>query len=54
VNLRISTIWGPLGPSDSPFFAVPHLVHAAVKGEAPDLSPPRPRAYAKDGSTSAT
>lgn len=49
VSLRLSTIWGPLGPEESPFFAVPHLVHAAVKGEAPDLSPPRPPAYAEDG-----
>jgi UDP-glucose 4-epimerase len=47
VNLRLSTIWGPLGPPDSPFFAVPHLVHAAVRGRRPDPSPPRPPAYAR-------
>ena len=49
VNLRISTVWGPLGPDDSPFYALPHLVHAAVRGEVPDMSPPRPVAYAEDG-----
>lgn len=48
VNLRIGTIWGPLGLPDSPFFALPRLLSAAVRGEAPDLAPPRPPAYAED------
>ena len=48
VSLRIGTIWGPLGPPDSPFFALPRLLSAAVLGEAPDLTPPRPSAYADD------
>jgi UDP-glucose 4-epimerase len=48
VSLRIGTIWGPLGPPDNPFFALPHLLSAAVRGEDPDLTPPRPAAYAED------
>jgi UDP-glucose 4-epimerase len=48
VSLRIGTIWGPLGLPDSPFFALPRLLSAAVWGEDPDLSPPRPPAYAED------
>jgi UDP-glucose 4-epimerase len=48
VNLRIGTIWGPLGLPDSPFFALPRLLSAAVRGEDPDLSAPRPPAYAED------
>jgi UDP-glucose 4-epimerase len=48
VNLRIGTIWGPLGLPDSPFFALPRLLSAAVRGEDPDLTPPRPLAYAED------
>ena len=43
VSLRIGTIWGPLGPPDNPFFALPRLLSAAVWGEDPDLTPPRPR-----------
>ena len=35
---RIGAIWGPLGRTVSPFFAVPQLVHAAAAGNAPDLS----------------
>ena len=50
VSLRIGTIWGPLGLPDSPFFALPRLLSAAVRGEDPDLTPPRPRAYAEDAS----
>jgi UDP-glucose 4-epimerase len=50
VSLRIGTIWGPLGLPDSPFFALPRLLSAAVWGEEPDLSPPRPAAYAGDAS----
>ena len=49
VSLRIGTIWGPLGLPDSPFFALPRLLSAAVWGEDPDLTPPRPPAYADDG-----
>src|SRR5215217_3797309 len=49
VSLRIGTIWGPLGLPDSPFFALPRLLSAAVLGEAPDLTPPRLPAYAEDG-----
>jgi len=48
VNLRIGTIWGPLGLPDSPFFALPRLLSAAVRGEDPNLTPPRPLAYADD------
>lgn len=48
VSLRIGTIWGPLGLPDSPFFALPRLLSAAVRGEDPDLTPPRPAAYADD------
>ncbi|TIS53696.1 MAG: NAD(P)-dependent oxidoreductase [Mesorhizobium sp.] len=48
VNLRIGTIWGPLGLPDSPFFALPRLLSAAVWGEGADLTPPRPCAYAAD------
>jgi UDP-glucose 4-epimerase len=49
VSLRIGTIWGPLGLPDNPFFALPRLLSAAVWGEDPDLTPPRPPAYAEDG-----
>jgi UDP-glucose 4-epimerase len=44
VNYRISAIWGPLGRAASSFFAAPQLVHAAVRGTAPDLFP----MYAED------
>jgi len=37
VNYRISGTWGPLGHGD-PFFAGPALIHAAARGERPDLS----------------
>jgi len=49
VILRIGTIWGPLGLPDSPFFAIPRLISAAVLGEDPDLTPPRPPAFADEG-----
>jgi len=45
----LAPIWGPLGLPDSPFFALPRLLSAAVWGEDPDLTPPRPPAYAEDG-----
>jgi len=48
VSLRIGTVWGPLGLPNSPFFALPRLLSAAVWGEDPDLTPPRPPAYAED------
>lgn len=48
VSLRIGTIWGPLGLPDSPFLALPRLLSAAAWGEDPDLTPPRPPAYAED------
>jgi UDP-glucose 4-epimerase len=48
VNLRIGTIWGPLGLPDSPFFALPRLLSAAVWGQDADLTPPRPPAFAED------
>ncbi|HET8949510.1 MAG TPA: NAD(P)-dependent oxidoreductase [Solirubrobacteraceae bacterium] len=49
VILRIGTIWGPLGHPDSPFFPIPRLISATVRGEAPDLTPPRPPGFADDG-----
>lgn len=48
VVLRIGTVWGPLGLPDNPFFALPRLLSAAVRHEDPDLTPPRPPAYAED------
>jgi UDP-glucose 4-epimerase len=48
VSLRIGTIWGPLGLPDNPFCPLPRLLSAAVWGEEPDLTPPRPPAYAED------
>jgi UDP-glucose 4-epimerase len=33
VNMRISAAYGPLGRSSSRFFALPGMVHAAVRGE---------------------
>ncbi len=48
VSLRIGTVWGPLGLPDNPFVALPRLLSAAVRGEDPDLTPPRPPAYAED------
>jgi UDP-glucose 4-epimerase len=35
-SVRISAVWGPLGRPASVFFAAPQLVHAAVRGTAPD------------------
>jgi UDP-glucose 4-epimerase len=46
---RIAAAWGPLGRPASPFFAGPQMVHAAVRGQMPDLSPPGPSAYSGDG-----
>jgi nucleoside-diphosphate-sugar epimerase len=48
VSLRIGTVWGPLGVPDNPFTPLPRLLSAAVRGEDPDLTPPRPPAYADD------
>jgi UDP-glucose 4-epimerase len=50
VSLRIGTVWGPLGLPDNPFTALPRLLSAAVRGEDPDLVPPRPPARADDAS----
>jgi UDP-glucose 4-epimerase len=36
--------------ADSPFFALPRLLSASVWGQDPDLTPPRPAAYADDAS----
>jgi len=41
---RIGAIWGPLGRTDSPFIALPRLVHAAARG----VAAARP-GYADDG-----
>jgi UDP-glucose 4-epimerase len=49
VSLRIGTVWGPLGLPDNPFCPLPRLLSAAVWGQEPDLTPPRPSAYAEDG-----
>ncbi|HEX6797940.1 MAG TPA: NAD(P)-dependent oxidoreductase [Ktedonobacterales bacterium] len=49
VNMRFSAIWGPLGRTNSRFFATPRLVHAAVNGEALAASSPQPPVYAEDG-----
>ncbi|WP_037908888.1 NAD-dependent epimerase/dehydratase family protein [Actinacidiphila yeochonensis] len=48
VNYRVSGTWGPLGHLD-PFFAAPALVHAAVRGTAPDLSHLAGPVFAEDG-----
>jgi UDP-glucose 4-epimerase len=48
VNYRISAIWGPLGRAADPFFPAPQLVHAAVRGTAPDLSLLRRPVHADD------
>lgn len=47
VNYRIGAIWGPRGHAVDRFFAAPQLVHAAVRGTAPELSPEHTR-YAED------
>ncbi|MGI5322470.1 NAD-dependent epimerase/dehydratase family protein [Actinomadura nitritigenes] len=44
VCLRIGAVWGPRGRAESPFFALPGLVNAAVRGE-----PYAGKAYAGDG-----
>ena len=49
ITLRIGTIWGPLGHPDSPFLPLPRLISATVRGEDPDLRPPRPPGFADDG-----
>lgn len=46
-HFRIGAVWGPLGRPSSRFFAVPQLVHQAVRGRAPD--PSGPAAHADDG-----
>ncbi len=49
VCLRIGSIWGPLGLPDNPFLVLPRLLSAVVWGGDPDLTPPRPAAYADNG-----
>jgi UDP-glucose 4-epimerase len=48
VNYRIGAIWGPLGRPADPFFPAAQLVHAAVRGNAPDLSLLRRPVHAED------
>ncbi|MFD1146858.1 NAD-dependent epimerase/dehydratase family protein [Saccharothrix hoggarensis] len=48
VNYRIAGIWGPREPHGPLFFAAPELVHAAVRGTEPDLSPLHGPAHAED------
>ncbi|PRY02237.1 NAD-dependent epimerase/dehydratase family protein [Allonocardiopsis opalescens] len=48
IDYRISGIWGPLEPHGPLFFAAPELVHAAVRGTEPDLSPLIAPAHAED------
>jgi UDP-glucose 4-epimerase len=48
INYRISGIWGPGEPHGAVFFAAPALVHAAVHGTEPDLSPHHGPAHAED------
>jgi UDP-glucose 4-epimerase len=48
VSLRIGTIWGPLGVPDNPFTPLPRLLTSAVWAQDPDLTPPRPPAFAED------
>ena len=38
VNYRIGAVWGPGGRTESRFFSVPQLVHAAVRGVSFDAS----------------
>ncbi len=42
ITVRLPAVWGPLGRTQSRFFAAPALIHAAVGGESP------PTAYADD------
>jgi UDP-glucose 4-epimerase len=44
VHARISTVWGPLVDPESPYFALPRLVHGSLRGEPPADAP-----YAEDG-----
>jgi UDP-glucose 4-epimerase len=49
VSYRIGGIWGPLGRPASPFMAAPQMVHAAVRGTAPDFSGLYSPPYAGNG-----
>ena len=49
VSYRIAGIWGPLGHTASRFMAVPQMVHAAVRGVAPDFSRLYSPPYAGNG-----
>jgi UDP-glucose 4-epimerase len=46
-HFRIGAAWGPLGRPSSRFFALPQMIHRAVRGQEPD--PSAPVAYAEDG-----
>jgi UDP-glucose 4-epimerase len=48
ISVRPSAIWGPGGRSTSRFFALPALVHAAVREQPESGQPPQPL-YAQDG-----
>jgi UDP-glucose 4-epimerase len=48
INLRFSAIWGPLGRDQSPFFAAPALIHAAVRETALQLSARQQNRYGED------
>lgn len=48
VSVRPSAVWGPGGRPSSRFFALPALVHAAVRGKAATTQAPQP-VYAQDG-----
>lgn len=49
VSYRIGAIWGPLGRAASPFMAAPRMVHAAVRGIAPDFAGLYTPPYADNG-----
>ena len=48
VSLRIGTIWGPLGPARQPVLRAAPPAQRGGLGRGPDLTPPRPPAYAED------
>jgi UDP-glucose 4-epimerase len=48
INMRFSAMWGPLGRDQSPFFAAPALIHAAVGGAALALADRQQNRYAED------
>lgn len=48
-NVRLSAVWGPLGRTRSAFFAVPQLVHSAVRNGGAASDTTQPLGYADDG-----